>query len=167
MRTEEGKAGASQPWPSYVRRLIGLPCLPLGKPFHRLRGELEAGSGFITNDPGIVPRGDAIGVARTYLHLRAIVGDDLQPTRKQHAVVLELAAIGAHDGLYVLRPLPSGFKHLSCDFEVTDSSGFYHAMVERSGLIRRGFQVLILQAFGHKVFSFPTRPVPAGHPLPL
>src|SRR5215211_1444010 len=126
--------------------MIGLPYLPLGKPLHRLTGELEAGSGFITNDPRIVPRGDDIGVARTYLHLRAIVGDDLHPTRKQHAVVLELAGIGAHDGLYVLRPLPSVFKHLSCYFEVTDSSGFHHAMVECYSLIRRRLQVLFLHA---------------------
>src|SRR5215213_11464723 len=103
-RAEGGKAGLLGFGSPKYGRIVGLPYLLLGKPFHRRTGELEGRNGFITNDPGIVPRGDAIGVPRTYLHLRAIVGDDLHPTRKQHAVVLELAAVVAHDGLYILRP---------------------------------------------------------------
>jgi hypothetical protein len=46
--------------------MIGLPYLPLGEPLHRLTGDLDAASGFLTNNPGIVPRGDDIGVTRTY-----------------------------------------------------------------------------------------------------
>ena len=64
-----------------VQRACWQPCLLLGKLFYCLTRELDATSRFITYNPGIVPRRDDIGVARTYLHLRAIIHNDLHLTR--------------------------------------------------------------------------------------
>ena len=60
-----------------VQPVFWEPSLLLGEPFYRLTRELDATCWFVSYDPGIVPRRDDIGVARTYLHLRAIVHNDL------------------------------------------------------------------------------------------
>jgi chromate reductase len=70
----------AQAEPRKVLGTIGAHCgcdLTLGEPFHGLTRKLDPGSRFVTDDPRVVARRDDVGIAGTYLHLRAIVGYDL------------------------------------------------------------------------------------------
>src|ERR687883_32586 len=94
-----------------------------------------------------MPRLEYICVARTKIHLRAIIHNDLHVTRNYIPCMAHLAALGLGEGLYVLRPLPSWLKNSSGDFKVADGGGLQLALFEVSGLIRI-VEALLLASLG-------------------
>ena len=72
--------------------------------------ELQPHTRLIPHYPRIVPGRDNRSVSGTGLRLRTIVHHDLHPPGKHIAHVVDLAAVGACDRLYVSLPPPPWLK---------------------------------------------------------
>lgn len=71
--------------------------------------EFERDERLIADDPRVVPRLNHIGVALPRVRLGLVVVTNVKVTSHHRSDVLRLTGIGARNGLYCLRPTPSGF----------------------------------------------------------
>jgi hypothetical protein len=101
----------------------------------RLAGEVHPYVGLFSHDPSVVPRADHVDVARSYLLLGAVVVDEVHPTRNHVARVQNLAGVGPHDGLDVLRPTPLGLEGEPPRSDLVEAYYVDLAVVEGPGLV--------------------------------
>src|SRR5687767_12781590 len=97
--------------------------------------ELDRHHRFVADDPRVVSGSDPVHLATDHVGLAAVGMGDVDAAGQAVADVLDLAAVGAHDGLDALGPLPAGLECVAPDLAAGDVHELDGGLVGSSGLI--------------------------------
>ena len=113
-----------------------------GEALGRVAVELVPYEGVGTVHPGVMPGLDHVRVARPDVELGAVVVPYVHVTRREHALVVHLAAVGTDDRLDAVRPTPPRLHREPRGLDGTEVDDRDLCLVGRPTLIGR-FEVLL------------------------
>src|SRR5204862_2919186 len=111
--------------------------MPRGSGFGVLRRalELHPDEGLVPEHPGVVARGDPVGVARSEIDRCPILVLDVDPAGDDVTKVLGLAAVGSDDRLDALGPAPARLEREPADLRLADLDDVDHCLLGLADLV--------------------------------